>query len=335
MRRRELIVGLGILALSGSARAQSAKLHRIGVLDTSARALNANFREFLTALRELGRVEGEDFTVEYRSADSHNERFADLAADLVRRDVDLIVTRGTPAALAAKSATAKSATTKFATTKAATTGIPVIMAAVGDPQAIVASAGGAANLTGFGANLPGTERRRVELLKMMLPRLARIGALMNLSNPSRQAEWESIAAAARSLEVAPLVLDTRASPDIARAFDAASLAQTDAVVVGSDTVMQTNQGLLVELAAAHRMPAIYTFRDFVEAGGLMSYGVSLPDLYRRAAGYADKILKGATPRDLPVEPPTKAELVVNRATAKALGLDLPEGLRTLADEVIE
>ena len=330
MRRRELIVGLGILALSGSARAQSAKLHRIGVLDTSARALNANFREFLTALRELGRVEGEDFTVEYRSADGHNERFADLAADLVRRDVDLIVTRGTPAALAAKSAT-----TKSATTKAATTGIPVIMAAVGDPQAIVESARPAANVTGFGANLPGTERRRVELLKMMLPRLARIGALMNLSNPSRQAEWESIAAAARALEVAPLVLDTRAGADIARAFDAASLAQTDAVVVGSDTVMQTNQGLLVELAAAHRMPAIYTFRDFVEAGGLMSYGVSLPDLYRRAAGYADKILKGATPRDLPVEPPTKAELVVNRATAKALGLDLPEGFRTLADEVIE
>jgi putative ABC transport system substrate-binding protein len=330
MRRRELIVGLGILALSGSARAQSAKLHRIGVLDTSARALNANFREFLTALRELGRVEGEDFTVEYRSADSHNERFADLAAELVRRDVDLIVTRGTPAALAAKSAT-----TKSATTQSGATGIPVIMAAVGDPRAIVASAGRAANLTGFGANLPGTERRRVELLKMMLPRLARIGALMNLSNPSRQAEWESIAAAARSLEVAPLVLDTRARADIARAFDAASLAQTDAVVVGSDIVMQTNQGLLVELAAAHRMPAIYTFRDFVEAGGLMSYGVSLPDLYRRAAGYADKILKGATPRDLPVEPPTKAELVVNRATAKALGLDLPEGLRTLADEVIE
>jgi putative ABC transport system substrate-binding protein len=330
MRRRELIVGLGILALSGSARAQSAKLHRIGVLDTSARPLNANFGAFLAALRELGRVEGEDFTVEYRSADGHNERFAELAAELVRRDVDLIVTRGTPAALAAKSAT-----TKSATTKAATTGIPVIMAAVGDPQAIVESARPAANVTGFGANLPGTERRRVELLKMMLPRLARIGALMNLSNPSRQAEWESIAAAARALEVAPLVLDTRASPDIARAFDAASLAQTDAVVVGSDTVMQTNQGLLVELAAAHRMPAIYTFRDFVEAGGLMSYGVSLPDLYRRAAGYADKILKGATPRDLPVEPPTKAELVVNRATAKALGLDLPEGFRTLADEVIE
>ena len=330
MRRRELIVGLGILALSGSARAQSAKLHRIGVLDTSARPLNANFGAFLAALRELGRVEGEDFTVEYRSADGHNERFAELAAELVRRDVDLIVTRGTPAALAAKSAT-----TKSATTKAATTGIPVIMAAVGDPQAIVESARPAANVTGFGANLPGTERRRVELLKMMLPRLARIGALMNLSNPSRQAEWESIAAAARALEVAPLVLDTRASPDIARAFDAASLAQTDAVVVGSDTVMQTNQGLLVELAAAHRMPAIYTFRDFVEAGGLMSYGVSLGDLYRRAAGYADKILKGATPRDLPVEPPTKAELVVNRATAKALGLDLPEGFRTLADEVIE
>lgn len=146
-------------------------------------------------------------------------------------------------------------------------------------------------------------------------------------------KWQSIAAAARSLGVAPLVLDTRAAADIARAFDAASLAQTDALVVGSDTVMQTNQSLLIELAAARRMPAIYTFRDFVEAGGLVSYGVSLPDLYRRAAGYADKILKGATPRELPVEPPTKAELVVNRGAAKALAI--PDDFLARADAVVE
>jgi putative ABC transport system substrate-binding protein len=319
MRRREFIVGLGLLAAApAGARAQSARLYRIGMLDTSARPLNANFNVFLAALRGLGYVEGENLSTQYRSADGRNERFAELASELVRADVDLIVTRGTPAALAAK---------------AATTTIPVIMAAVGDPQAIVQSARPAANLTGFGANLAGAERKRVEVLKTMLPGLARIGALMNLSNPSRQAEWESIAAAARSLGVAPLVLDTRAAADIARAFDAASLAQTDALVVGSDTVMQTNQSLVVELAAARRMPAIYTFRDFVEAGGLASYGVSLPDLYRRAAGYADKIFRGATPRELPVEPPTTAELVVNRAAAKALAI--PDDLLARADAVVE
>ena len=319
MRRREFIVGLGLLAAApAGARGQSAKLYRVGMLDTSARPLNANFNVFLAAVRGLGYVEGENLSIQYRSADGRNERFAELASELVRADVDLIVTRGTPAALAAK---------------AATTTIPVIMAAVGDPQAIVQSARPAANLTGFGATLAGAERKRVEVLKTMLPGLARIGALMNLSNPSRQAEWESIAAAARSLGVAPLVLDTRAAADIARAFDAASLAQTDALVVGSDTVMQTNQSLVVELAAARRLPAIYTFRDFVEAGGLASYGVSLPDLYRRAAGYADKILKGATPRELPVEPPTKAELVVNRAAAKALAI--PDDLLARADAVVE
>jgi putative ABC transport system substrate-binding protein len=303
MRRRQFISGLAALAASPRrAQAQSARRYRIGVLDTSAQPRNTNFSAFQEALHALGYVEGESVAFEYRSADGRNERFPELAAELVRLDVDLILTRGTPAALAAK---------------AAATTIPVVMAAVGDPQAI---AQGTRNLTGFGANLAGAERKRVETLKTMLPGLTRIGALMNLSNPSRQAEWQSIASAARALDIAPLVLDTREAADMARAFDAAAVAQTDAVVVGSDTVMQTNQSLLIELAAAHRMPAIYTFRDFVEAGGLVSYGVSLPDLYRRAAAYADRIFKGATPRDLPVEPPTKAELVVNRATAKTFAI---------------
>lgn len=318
MERRAFIVGLGIMAaMRPPARAQS-KVHRLGMLDTSARPHNANFSALLGALRELGYVEGENLAVEYRSADGRNERFIELARELAHSDVDLIVTRGTPAALAAQAATAT---------------IPVIMAAVGDPQAIVQRALPAANLTGFGANLTGTERKRVEILKAMLPGLARIGALMNLSNPSRQAEWERVAAAARSIGVAPLVLDTRGADDISRAFDAASLAQTEAVVVGSDTVMQTNQSRVVELAVAYRMPAIYTFRDFVEAGGLMSYGVSLPDLYRRAGRYADKIFKGASPRELPVEPPTKAELVINRATAKAFAV--PDDFIAGADAVIE
>jgi putative ABC transport system substrate-binding protein len=300
MRRREFIMGLAnAAAWPPSVRAQPAsRRYRIGMLDTSARQLNANFRVFERALRERGYVEGQNLSFEYRSADGRNESFPALAAELVRLDVDLIVTRGTPAALAAKAATAT---------------LPVVMAAVGDPLSIVRGAG---NLTGFGASLQGAERKRVEILNEMLPQVARIAALMNLSNPSRQAEWSEIAAAARSLGIESQVLDTRTAADIERSFDAASRQHADALVIGSDTVMQTNQRHAVELAAAHRLPAMYTFRDFVDAGGLVSYGVSLPDLYRRAAASADKILKGARPLDLPVEPATGSELVVNIRAAR-------------------
>jgi putative ABC transport system substrate-binding protein len=318
MRRREFIAGLASAAAwPPAARAQSAKRYRIGVLDTSARQLNANFRVFQRALLEHGYVEGQNLSFEYRSADGRNESFPALAAELARLDVDLIVTRGTPAALAAKAATAT---------------IPVVMAAVGDPNALTRGAG---NLTGFGANLQGAEARRVETLNAMLPKVARIAALMNLSNPSRAAEWREIEAAARPLRIEPQVLDTRTVADIERSFDAAARQHADALVVGSDTVMQTNQSLVVELAAAHRLPAIYTFRDFVDAGGLVSYGVSLPDLYRRAAASADKILQGARPLDLPVEPATGSELVINAKTAKALGLSLPNDFLARADAVIE
>ena len=319
MRRREFIVGLASAAAWPlSARTQPAsRRYRIGVLDTSARQINANFRVFERALRERGYVEGQNLSFEYRSADGRNESFAALAAELVRLEVDLIVTRGTPAALAAKAATAT---------------LPVVMAAVGDPLAMVRGAG---NLTGFGASLQGAERKRVEILNEMLPQVARIAALMNLSNPSRQAEWSEIAAAARSLGIEPQVLDTRTVADIEHSFDSASIQHADALVVGSDTVMQTNQRNVVELAAAHRLPAMYTFRDFVDAGGLVSYGVSLPDLYRRAAASADKILKGARPLDLPVAPATSSELVVNIRAAKALGLGIPKNLLSRADAVIE
>jgi putative ABC transport system substrate-binding protein len=206
------------------------------------------------------------------------------------------------------------------------------MAAVGDPLAIVR---GASNLTGFGANVAGAEKRRVEILHDMLPQVARIAALMNLSNPSRQAEWNAIEASARSLGIEPQVLDTRTVADIEHVFDAASSQHAEALVVGSDTIMQANQSLVVRLAAAHRLPAIYTFRDFVDAGGLVSYGVSLPALYRRAAIYADRILKGAKPRDLPVEQPTGSELIVNVGTAKALGLTLADKFLSRADAVVE
>ena len=309
MKRREFIAGLSAAALSSSVHAQSPpRRYRIGVLDTSSRPLNANFVTFQQALREHGLVEGQNVTFEYRSADGRNETFAELAGELVRLDVDVIVTRGTPAALAAA---------------AATTTVPVVMAAVGDPVAIVRGRP-SGNMTGFGAYARGIEGKRVAMLKDMLPKVERVAALMNLSNPSRQAEWHEIEASANSLGIAAQVLDTRTVADIERSFDAASRWPADALVVGSDTVVQTNQALVVELAAAHRLPAIYTFRDFVDAGGLASYGVSLPDLYRRAAAYVDKIFKGARPDELPVEQPTKFELVINLKAAKAAGVVVPE-----------
>jgi putative ABC transport system substrate-binding protein len=319
MKRRDFIAGLACAAtLPPAARAQTAaKRYRIGILDTSARPLNANFTVLQQALREHGYVEGQNLSFEYRSADGRNESFPALAGELARLDVDLIVTRGTPAALAAK---------------AATTTIPVVMAAVGEPSAIVRGTG---NLTGFGAILQGAERRRLEALKDMLPKVARIAALMNLSNPSRASEWNEIEAGARALGLESQVLDTRTVADIERSFDAAARQQLDAVVVGSDTIMQANQKLVIELAAAHRLPAMYTFRDYVDAGGLVSYGVSLPDLFRRAAASVDKILKGARPLDLPVEQATGSELVVNLRAAKALGLSLPESFLSGAAAVIE
>ena len=319
MNRRTFIAGLaGAAAWPLAARAQSHIKHfLVGVLDTSARRGNINFTAFEQTLRVRGYVEGENLSFEYRSADGRNDSFPALATELARLGVDVIVTRGTPAALAAKAATAT---------------IPVVMAAAGDPNAI---ARGAGNLTGFGANLEGAERKRVEALKDLLPKATRIAALMNLSNPSRQTEWNAVAAAARALGIEPQVLDTRTVADIERAFAAAAGQHADALVVGSDTIMQSNQKNVVELAAAHRLPAIYTFRDFVDAGGLISYGVSLPDLYQRAAATVDSILRGARPGDLPIAPATGSELVVNAGAAKALGLAIPPSILSRADEVIE
>jgi putative tryptophan/tyrosine transport system substrate-binding protein len=321
MKRREFVVGLGIAAAWPlPARAQAPRRYRVGVLDTSAREHNANFRALQRALLEYGYVEGHNLTFEYRSADGHNDSFAALARELMGLGVDVVVSRGTPAALAAK---------------AASTTTPVVMAAAGDPLAIARDPGRPAeNLTGFGASVRGAERRRVEILGEMLPKVSRIAALMNLSNPSRRAEWNAVEVGARSLGIEPQVLDTQTVADIEQSFDAASRQRVEALVVGSDTLMQTYQNLVVRLAAIHRIPAIYTFRDFVDAGGLVSYGVSLPDLFRRAAAYVDKILKGAKPVELPIEQPTKLELVVSARTAKAMGLALPDGFLARADEVI-
>jgi len=320
MHRRDFIAGLaGVAGWSFKAEAQSGfRRYRVGMLDTSPRELNPNFGALEQALRERGYIENQNLAFEYRSPGGHNESFAELARELVRLDVDVIVTRGTPAALAAKAASGT---------------VPVVMAAAGDPQTIIGSPP-APNLTGFGASAAGAEQKRVGILKDLLPKCERIAALMNLSNPSRRAEWNAVERAAGALGIATQALDARKADDLERSFESAARFAADALVVGSDTLVQTNQSLVIRLAAMHRLPSIYTFRDFVEAGGLLSYGVSLPDLYRRAAGYVDRILKGTRPGDLPVQAPTAFETVLNLKTARALGLDVPDRLLQGAVEII-
>jgi putative ABC transport system substrate-binding protein len=318
MKRRAFIAGIaGFFAPPWTASALSPVRHyQVGFLDTAPRERNVNFAAFQQVLLEHGYTEGQNLTFEYRSASGRNASFAELASELVSLKVDVIVTRGTPAALAARAATAT---------------IPVVMAAAGDPLAIARSPSSPAqNMTGFGASTRGAERTRVEILKEMLPNVLRIAAVTNLSNPSRQAEWREVEAAARSLSIEPRVLDVRVAADIERSFDLARSWDASALVVGSDTLIQTNQTLVIQLAASHRLPAIYTFRDFVDAGGLVSYGASLSDLYRRAAAYVDKILMGVQAHDLPVEPGGDLELVINAKTASALGVAVPARIASRA-----
>src|SRR5882672_2743626 len=302
-RRTFISVTLGLLAAPPAAEAQPAgKVYRIGMLERTPPATNAaNFEAFRRGLRELGYVEGKNLVIEYRSADGRDERYAALATELVRLNVDLILTRGTPAALAAKNATGT---------------IPVVITGLADPvgQGIVASlARPGGNITGVSAIVTELYAKRVELLRELLPRASRIAALLNMSSPALPPAWKEIETAARSLGIQPQL------PDV--------------LVVGLDTLTQASQRLIVDLAAKHRLPAVYASMEF--AGGLLVYGVNYPDHYRRAATFADRIFKGTQPGDLPVERPTKFELVINLKTAKALGLTIPPSLLQRADQVIE
>ncbi len=323
MKRREFITLLGGAAAAWplAARAQQPKVWRIGMLETISAELNAaNLGAFRRGLRELGYVEGRNLVLDYRSAEGDAKRFPGLAAELIHLNVDLIVTRGTPAVLAAKNATST---------------IPVVMAASGEPLLVVASlARPGGNVTGLSAVNPDLAAKRIELLTELAPAVAGIAAFLNMSNPITSSELKEIEAAARSKGLQYRLFDVRQGDDIRRAFDAVNRKQ-EAIVVGVDAVTQAHREMIVELAARYRLPAMYAAREFVDAGGLMSYGPSYPDNYRRAATYADKILKGAKPADLPVEQPTKFELVINLKTAKALGLTVPLIMQMTADEMIE
>ena len=327
MRRREFIRLLGGVAATWplAARAQQpGRVYRIGVLELSPAASNAaNFDALRKGLRELGYVEGQNLVLDYRSADGRAERFPQLAAELLRLNVDLIVTRGTPAVMAAKNATGT---------------VPIVMAASGEPVETGVIAGLArpgGNVTGLSALSTKLVAKRLELLRETVAGIRRIALLANMGNPSVPAQWEEFKTAAPLLGFEAQLLDVRKPEDIVRAFDTAIAQRADAICVPNDTVTLTNRGQVVELAAKHRLPAMYNNREWIDAGGLMAYGVSYPDLYRRAAIFVDKIFKGATPADLAVQQPTKFELVINLKTARALGLEIPPTLLARADEVIE
>ena len=325
MDRRGFICTLagGLLGAPLAARAQQLdRPYRIGMLERTSTAVNAaNLNAFRQGLRERGYVEGERFVIDYRSADGRDDRFPILAAEMVQSRVNLILTRGTPAALAAKNATAT---------------IPVVFTGVGDPvgQGIVASlAHPGRNVTGLSAAVTEIFPKRVQLILELVPKATRLAALFNMSNPALPSQWREVEQAARSLGVEPHLLDVRKAEDIAPAFDAAVRQRADALIVGLETLTQANQHVIVDLAARRRLPAIYASLEFV--GGLAVYGVNYPEMYRQAASFVHKILKGAKPADLPVEEPTKVELVINLKTARTLGLTIPQSVLFRADHVIE
>jgi len=326
MRRREFITLLGGAATAWplAARAQASGIYRIGVLETVPLDRNkANFAALLRGLHEHGYIEGQNLHIEYRSADGDGDRFPALVADLIGRGVDLIVTRGTPAAKSAKGAT---------------TTIPIVMAAIGEPLGVgvvasLAQPGG--NVTGFSAFVTELSGKRVELLKETFPSIACIGLLQNMGNPVSPPQWEATLSAAKTLGLSAEVFDVRGDHDIASAFAAMRQRRVNALSVGIDAVTQANAAMIAKLAAEQKLPTAYPAREFAEIGGLLSYGVDYPNLYYRAAGLVDEIFKGARPANLPVEQPTKLELVINLRTAKTLGLEIPPTLIARADEVIE
>ena len=324
MDRRTFIGGVagGLIASPLAARApQAARVYRIGILEVVPAAQNAdNLDALRKGLRDLGYVEGRNLIIEYRSADGRADRFPDLASELVRLKVDLIVTRGTPAARAAKIATET---------------IPVVMATMGDPRAIVASfARPGGNITGVTTFSTELIAKRVQLLKELVPDLSRVALLHNMGNPASPPEWEETKSAARLLGLEAELLDVRSQDELGRAIELAARKHVGALLIGADGLIQMHQQAIIDLVDRHRLPAAYPAREFVESGGLIAYAVNYPDLYFRFATFVDKIIKGAKPAELPVEQPTKFELVINLKTAKALGLTISQSLLLRANDVI-
>ena len=329
MHRRTFLCTVtgGLLAAPLAAEAQPAgKVPRIGFLVASSASDAANARwieAFRQGLRDLGYVEGRNIVIEYRYAGEKYERLPALAAELVRLKVDLIVSHGTPGPLAAKQATRV---------------IPIVMTSAGDPVASglvsnLARPGG--NVTGMSLMVPELGGRRLQLLKEILPGLSRVAVIWNAANPYNSLVLREMEATATTLGVQLQSLVVRGPDDFEGALAAAATGRAGALTAVEDPLTNTKRIQIVDFAAKSRLPAIYGIKEFVDAGGLMSYGVHFADSYRRAAAYVDKILKGAKPADLPVQQPTKFEFAINLKTAKALGLTIPHSLLARADQVIE
>ena len=326
MRRRDF-VGLvgGAAAWPLAARAQQRKLPTIGYLHQSTAALSSQeTAAFLQRLRELGWIEGRTVAIESRYAEGRSERLAEFAAEFVRLKVDVIVATSTPPAAAAKRATAV---------------IPIIGVALGDPvsSGLVASLerpGG--NVTGLSNQAPDFAGKKIELLREVIPTLRHLAVLVDSSNDDRlnSSVTDEVRAAARTLGIEVVPMEIRRFADIAPAFEALK-GRAEAIFVTGSPLIITNRAGFHTLAMGARLPAIYNSRSYVEAGGLMSYGPNTPHTFRRAAEFVDKILRGTQPADIPVEQPTRFELIVNLTTAKVLGLTIPETFLVRADEVIE
>ena len=327
MKRKMTVLTLCamFLALCSSAEAQQqtkvAKIGFLGVRSASRQAPGAE--AFRRELLKLGYIEGKNITFEYRDTEGKLDRLSVVADELVRLGVDVLVTAGTPAALALQNATRT---------------IPIVFTSVGDPVAAglvdsLARPGG--NITGFTEISAVLAGKRLELLKETIPKLSRVAVLWNPRNPGNAQQWKESQLAARELGLQLHSLEVSSADKYESAFKEAVKARSAALAVAQDSLFNVNEKLIAELAIKNRLPSIYTRREFVESGGLMSYGNDRAEPYRRAALIVDKILKGAKPADLPVEQPTKFELVINLKTAKALGLTIPPVVLMRAEKVIK
>jgi putative tryptophan/tyrosine transport system substrate-binding protein len=322
MKRREFILALGAAAAWPlAARAQQTP-PMIGFLGpASASAMSAWTAAFVQRLRELGWIEGRTIRIEYRWGDGRTDHFPEIAAEFVRLKVDVIVTTGTPVPVL----------------REATSTIPIVFTIASDPLGVglvgsLSRPGG--NVTGLSQLAADLGGKRVELLREVIPDLRRLATLSNVGNAATASEMIQVSEAARTLGLEVVNSEIRRSEDITPAIESLK-GRADAIYVQTDPLMNTNRGRISTLALGARLPTMGGIREYVEAGGLMSYGPNFPDLFRRAAEYVDKILRGAKPGDLPVEQPTKFDLVVNLTTAKVLGLKVPETFLVRADEVIE
>ena len=328
MKRRHLVMALGAAALSPrSLLAQTqapATIRRIGLLSLFSAAETALWHQALhQGLRDLGWVEGRNIRVEYRYSEGKDDRLPDLAAELVRLKVDLIVASSTPEAVAVRKATRD---------------IPIVMVVPGDPVGTglvesLARPGG--NITGLTTMSPQLAGKRLELLKEIVPSLSRVGVLWNPQGPAAEAQLKESQPAARQLGLQLHTLQVRSRDELDKAFEEAIRARIGALVVFAGSVIKSNMKGIADFAIKSRLPSIFQYSYFPEAGGLVAYGPDRPDLYRRSAAYVDKIFKGAKPGELPIEQPTKFELVVNLKTAKAIGLTIPKAILVRADRVIE